>query len=160
VSRNSRKEPRRPRTLPEQGSLDEDRVHPQKRERRDCARLEAGRVLYLFGAGDAGERAIGRAGDLLGIGAPVSGNKHEHGAAAALEEERLDDLAELATNRPGGVLRGRRSFRELLDPDLGAGLAQVCGDALNRLWPGSRRHAQRVPAQPKSLRANVGVTRS
>ena len=99
-------------------------------------------------------RAVGlpaARGDLLGVGAPVARHEHEDRAAVAVEDQRLDDLAELAADGAGGVLRGRRALRELLDAHLGSGLAQVRRDALDRLRPRSRRHAERVPAQPKSL---------
>ena len=82
--------------------------------------------------------AAGRGGDLLGVGAPVARDEHEHRAPVAVEDERLDDLAELAADGAGGVASAvGRAARELLDAGLGAGLAQERGDALHGLRPGS-----------------------
>ena len=64
------------------------------------------------------------------------GIERDDPAAVAVEDERLDDLAELAADRARRVRRGRRSLRELLDPRLDAHLAQERGDALDRLRPG------------------------
>jgi len=100
-------------------------------------------------------------------------DKSKVAAAAGCPEVRIaraDQVREATGYEPGAVApfplrRVEAVFleRSLLHHPLvwiGAGVAQVGGDALNRLWPGSRRHAQRVPAQLKSPCVNVGVTRS
>ena len=131
---------RRPRQLGHgtRAALDEHRVDSRERERRDRARLEAGRARDLLGAGDPRALLPAARRDLLGVGAPVAGHEREHRAAVADEDERLDDLRELAAGRLRRVLRGRRALRELLDARLGAELAQERGDALDGLGPGTR----------------------
>jgi hypothetical protein len=75
------------------------------------------------GAGDPGEWASCRLRDLRGVGASVAGNQHDHRAPAAVEDERLDDLPEVASDDTRGGVGGRRSLCELLDTHFCPGLA-------------------------------------
>ena len=68
--------------------------------------------------------AAGRGRDLRRVRAPVSRDEHDDPASVAVEDERLDDLGELAADSTSRVDRGRRALRELLDPRLDAHLAQ------------------------------------
>ena len=116
----------------QQRSLDEDRV--------DVLEAGTGRPLRdrkpvasrtLVAAGDPRELAAGGAGDLLGVGAPVARHERQDLAAVAVEDQRLDDLAELAADRLGARPSRSAFLRELLDAHLGASLAQKGGDPLD-----------------------------
>src|SRR5207342_201483 len=61
-------------------------------------------------------------------------------AAVAVEDERLHDLAQLASGRLCGRLSGRRPAGKLLDASLSAGGAEKARDALDRLRPGPGHH--------------------
>ena len=66
---------------------------------------------HLVGPGDPHElRRDGRADRRL-VGAPVARDEREHEGAVADEDERLDDLRQLAADRLRGVACGRRSVR-------------------------------------------------
>ena len=121
--------------VPEQRPVDEDPLDVRQRERRDRAGLEAGCLLDLVGLGDARGRAARRERDLRRVRAAVARHEREHRLAVADEHERLHDLAERAAGRARGVLRGRRTGLELLEPRLGTGLSQEGGDSLDRLRP-------------------------
>ena len=79
----------------------------------------------------------------------ASGGRYD-GLAAALEDERLHDLAELAADRAGGGLGRRRAVLELLDANLRTRLPKVRADPLHRLRPGSRLHRHRLTGATKS----------
>ena len=140
----------------QQRPVDEQPLDARQRERGDAAGLEAGRLGDLLGPRDARERGARRAGDLLGVGAPVARDHRDHRPAVADEDERLDDLAELAADRARRRLRGRRPVRELLDARFDAGVAQVRGDALDRLRPRARRHGE-YGYRPLRKRDHAGV---
>ena len=70
-----------------------------------------------------------------GVGAAVSGHEREHRPAVALEDERLHDLSEVAADGARGVGAVGVAGGELLDPDLGAGLAEERRYPLDRLGP-------------------------
>ena len=97
------------------------------RRRRRSARLARRRRAAIFAR----------------VGAAVARDQREHLAAVAVEDERLDDLAELAADGVRGVRRGRRSLRELLDARLAPPRAGTRRPA-RRLGPGARRHGQRT----------------
>src|SRR5205085_2661693 len=82
--------------------------------------------------------AGGAVGAVTRVGTAVAGGEDDDVAAAAVEDDRLDDLGELAAGGARSVSGGRRPDRELLEPRLGARLAEEGGDALHGLGP---RHA-------------------
>jgi hypothetical protein len=124
----------------EQRAIEEDRLHLPDRERRHGPWLVAGCVPHLLGACDSSLRTACSGGDLGPVGATVAGNEDENRPAVAVEDERLDDLCEVAADCFRGVLGGRRPVRELLDPGLGPRLAQIRGDPLDLLRPGTFCH--------------------
>jgi hypothetical protein len=129
--------------LRQERALDEDRRDAGQRERAHRAGLETGRVAHLLAACDACETGVRDAGDLVRVGPAVAGNQRDNRAAVAVEHERFHDLPELASDRTRRVLRRRRPLRELLDPNLGAGLAEVGGNALDSLRPLLGRHGRK-----------------
>ena len=88
------------------------------------------------GPGDPHEPGRDRRADLGLVGAPVAGNEREHEGAVAHEDERLDDLGEIAAHRAGRIARRRCAVRELLDPSLDRSSAQEGRDALDGVGPG------------------------
>ena len=105
---------------------------------------EAGCELDLVGLGDARGRAARRERDLRRVRAAVARHEREHRLAFADEHERLHDLGERAAGSARGVLRGRRTGLELLEPRLGTGLSQEGGDSLDRLRPAWLHTAKRT----------------
>ena len=82
------------------------------RERRDRARLEAGRVDDLRRARDARPSRAGRGRDLRLVGARVARHEREHVHAVADEHERLHDLRQRDTpTARAAALGGRRPAR-------------------------------------------------
>ena len=116
--------------------VDQHPIDVRERERRDGARREAGRLLDLRGAGDPRLRGADGAGDLVEIGAPVAGNERDDGRPVAVEDDRLHDLLERAAGGLRGLLGGRGSGLELLEPRFGAGLPEIGGDPFDGLRPG------------------------
>ena len=90
------------------------------------ARLEARRRDDLAGAATRALLGAGGGRDLRRVGPPVAGHEREHAATVADEEERLDDLPEVAADRL------RRS------PAVGVPVAELL-DA--RVYAGSRSTA-------------------
>ena len=124
---------------PEQRLLDQHALDERQRERRDGARLEAGRAAHLVGTGDLRAGDAERAGDLRRVGATVARDEHDGGTAVGVEDERLDDPARLAADRLGRRLRGRRALLELLEARLGS-----------RPRAGRPRRARPARASPRS----------
>ena len=103
------------------------------------AGLEAGRARDLVGAGDPRRRSCLRPAAIFArVGAPVARDEREHRAAVADEDERLDDLAELAADGAAaascavGVPSGNSSMRASAPA-----VAQERGDALDGFRPGA-----------------------
>ena len=109
--------------------------HSEMRERRHPAGLEAGCSHDFLGASEAHLRSAHGVRDPDFVGAPVARDQDDDVRVVAHHDHRLDDLAQLATERIGGSTRRRRAVRQLLDPRFDAGRAQDCGDALYRLGP-------------------------
>src|SRR4029450_1822320 len=97
-------------------------------------------------------------GDLGRIRATVAGNQRHDPLAAAVEDERLDDLAELAADRASGVGARRRPLRDLLDPRLDAHLAQELGNALDWLRPGTAHPRRAEWRRRRPCRTRTGTT--
>src|SRR5207302_5292450 len=95
--------------------------------------------------------AAGGGRDLGGVGAPVAGCEDDDVAVAAVEDDRLHDLSEVAARRAGGVTGGWRPDGELFQPRFRARLAEERRDALDGLRP--VRHARRVGETPRAARA-------
>ena len=121
-------------------AIHEHALDLRERKGRHRAWGEAGHAPNLLGAGDFRAPATRCPRDLAGIGPPVTGDEDDHGSAVAVEDERLDDLLELAADRAGGVLCSWSSCVELLDSGLDAGLPQECGDPLDGVWPSGFLH--------------------
>lgn len=119
----------------EQAPVDENPVDTPQPERRDGPRRVPGRLLDLHGARDPRPLRSRRCRDLARVGASVARDEGEHPVSVAVEEQRLDDLVELAADGAGGILRGRCVGGELLQPGLGARRAENLAHAHNRLRP-------------------------
>ena len=121
----------------EQRALHQHALDARERERRDRARREAGRRLAPRSAPASAQPARSRrARATLAPSARRSpGTSTTTGRPS---QSKTSDLTICASSQPigaCGVARGRRPLGELLQPCLGAGLAQVAGDALHRLGP-------------------------
>ena len=127
----------------EQGAVEKDGLDLAQRKRRHRARLVPGRFLNLFCAGDPDRGTTGCLRHLAPVGPAIPGYEHQNRAAVTVEDERLDDLRQLAADRLGRLLGCGRAGRELLDPRLGARISQVHGDPLDRLRPGAVYHARK-----------------
>ena len=107
---------------------------------------EPGRRDDLLRARDGHAPGPDEARDLPRVRPPVSGHERHDRRTVAHEHEGLDDLAERAADRVGGLGGGRCLGPELLEPRLRARLAQERGDPLDGLRPlhqyrpGTRRH--------------------
>ena len=66
---------------------------------------EAGRVLDLLRLRDARRRRVDCPRDLGGVAAPIARHERDDRPLVADEDERLHDLAEVAADGVGGVLR-------------------------------------------------------
>ena len=110
--------------MPEQRALEEDQVHPREWEWRDCARAEPRRLLDLLRGGHAGRLGASDPRDLLGISPAITGYERDDRSVAADEDERLHDLIEGAPDGLRSVRCRRCALGELLDANLGSGLAQ------------------------------------
>jgi hypothetical protein len=128
--------------------LGENAVNARKREGRHCAGSEARRLDHLLGVCDLRRPAPGGRGDLRAIGAPVARNEDDDRTPVAVEDERLDDLAQLAADGARGVFGRGCSFLEFLDAGLDAGAAEEPGDTFDLLRPYALPHPTSVPAQP------------
>ena len=118
----------------EQRPLDQRLRDRALRERRDRARLEAVASTHLRRPSRPAPSARRpRRATFALVGAAVARDEREHVRAVADEDERLDDLRELAADRARRVARGRRALGELLDPRVDRRRAQDAGDALDRL---------------------------
>ena len=121
-------------------TIDEHALDPRERKGRHRARSEAGHAPNPLGARDLRAATTRCPCDLAGIGPPVTRDEDDDCSAVAVENERLDDLLELAAHRTGGVFCGRRPSVELLDSGLDAGLPQKRGDPLDGVWPSGFLH--------------------
>jgi len=135
--------------VPEKRGINEDPLDTRQRKRRHRAGLEIRRVPYLLGPRDPGRRAARSPRDLLRIGPAVARDEREDRPAVAVEDERLDDLPEVAADSTGRCLGRRRAVGKLLDLDLCPGFLEVRGHALDRLRPRSRRHVTRVASETR-----------
>ena len=77
---------------------------------RDGPCDEARRLLDLGGRRDLGLGRTRGTGDLRRVRPAVARDQRDDPAAAAVEDERLDDLAELAADGACCVVCGRRSL--------------------------------------------------
>lgn len=75
------------------------------------------------------------------VGPPVARRQDDDEARIAGKDDGLDDLAELATDRTGGIDGGRRALRKLLDTGLDRIPAQELGHPLHRFRPGTHRRS-------------------
>jgi hypothetical protein len=121
-----------------------------RRERRDRAGLESGGCDDLVRPGDPRVAGAHHRSDLCRVRAPVAGNEREHRAAVADEDDRLDDLRCLAPDCACGRARGRRAARELLQPHIGAALADDRRDALDGLRPGAHAPERTAATETES----------
>ena len=131
---------RRPRSDPdpfvhENLAVHEHAVDLRERKRRDCAGSEPGRSANLVRAGHLRLAAARGARDLARVGSPVAGDHDDQGFSVAVEDERLDDLCELAADGSRCGLGGGRSGPEFLDPRLGTTCTQEGGHALDPVRP-------------------------
>jgi hypothetical protein len=132
--------PRRARPDPEsivaeQARVDQNVLDLREWKGRHCPRVEARDLAHALGPGHSRLRTPRRVRDLPRVGAVVAWHEREDAPPVALEDEGLDDLSECASDRAGGVLRGRRPLGEFLDPCFGSGRAQEGGNELDRRRP-------------------------
>src|SRR5262245_10052304 len=97
--------------------------------------------------------------DLPGVRPAVTRDERDNRGPVAHEHERLHDLPERAADRVGGGAGRRGRGRKLLEPRLGAGLAQEAGDALDRLRPlhdaAHPSSTKRTSSKPTSCNAST-----
>ena len=117
---------RRPRARPATRSARSisTRSTVAQRKRRDGAGLEACHLASPRAARATRPRCARRTRDLARVGAPVAGHEREHRPAVADDDERLDDLREVAADAPAPRPPRCRPDRELLDARLRAGRAE------------------------------------
>src|SRR4051794_2296011 len=121
--------------LSEQRALQQNERDPGDGERRDGAGLEARRGDHLVGAGYARVAGTRRRRDLDRVRPAVTGQQREQRPAVANEDERLDDLLELAADDARRVARTVRPFGELLQARVDPSLAQDGCNSLDLLRP-------------------------
>ena len=83
--------------------------------------------------------------DLVRVATPIAGHQRDDRLLVTDEDERLHDLAELAADRVGSSLRGRRAVGELVDARLDSRFAEEGGHPFDGLRPGPY-HARSLPS--------------
>ena len=157
----------------EQRPLDHDRRSTSRRERRDRARLEPGRLdAPPSRCATRTSAAPTAAATFALVGAAVARDEREHVLAVADEDERLDDLLEPAADRARGVLGGRRPLRELLDRRVDrrrapmndetrcTGSGHIGGHRLRRGRAARTPRTRAATATPRSMSAPSSVSDS
>ena len=122
----------------QQGLLQEDRLDRGERKRGHGPWRKAGCRQNLVPRGDPGRPRSDRPCDLGSVGPPVARDEGDDRAAVADEDEGLDDLAGVDSERLGHVPDGRDLLGELLEPGLGPRRAEEVGHALDGLGQHAR----------------------
>jgi hypothetical protein len=122
----------------QQGLLQEDRPDRRERKRGHGAWRKAGCGQNLVPGGDPRRPSSERPGDLGAVGMPVARDEDDDGAAVADEDEGLDDLARVDSERLGHIPDSRDLLGELLEPGLGPRRTEKVGYALHGLGEHAR----------------------
>jgi hypothetical protein len=126
----------------EEPAIDEDAIDVGQGKGGNRACRKARSPHYFVGRGDPRLPAACCMPHFRDIGPPVARRQNDHETGIAGEDDRFDDLAELATDRTSGVNGGRRALRKLFDAGLNRIPPQELGHPLDRFRP--RGHGRSV----------------
>jgi hypothetical protein len=134
-------------------AIDQHAIHLRQRKRRHGAGSEASCAPNLVRAGDLRAPRARGSRDFARIRLPVARDEDDERPSVTVEDERLHDLLEFATNRASSVVRGRSACFELFDSSFDAALPQERGHPLYGIGPGGVRHRPQAigATEPKAV---------